>query len=280
MVLCAPSGGLRLEELRNHIKSLESVLVCFSGGIDSALLLAVATEQLRDRAMGLTAVSASLPEAERLEAERLARGLDAKVVFVESRELEDPMYARNAEDRCFHCKSELYEIAEQKRVELGLKFIVNGTNRDDMGDYRPGLAAAQNAQVRSPLLELGLTKSDVRAAAHALGLDVWDKPASACLASRIPYGTSVTRERLAQIDRFETKLKAMGFRQVRVRWHDQIARIEVALGELELALHNNHRESMVAAGKECGFHFITLDLAGYRTGSHNELLHGKNLKLV
>ncbi len=280
MVLSAPSGGLLLEELRDHIRSLESVLVCFSGGIDSALLLAVATEQLRDRAVGLTAVSASLPEAERLEVERIARGLDANVVLVESRELENPMYARNAEDRCFHCKSELYEIAEQKRVELGLKFIVNGTNRDDMGDYRPGLAAAQNANVRSPLLELGLTKLDVRAAAHALGLDVWDKPASACLASRIPYGTSVTRERLAQIERFETKLKAMGFRQVRVRWHDQIARIEVALGELEQALQNNNRESIVAVGKECGFLFTTLDLAGYRTGSHNELLHGKNLKLV
>ena len=280
MVLSAPASGSRLEELRSHIKRLESAVVCFSGGIDSALVLAVATEQLRERAVGLTAVSASLPEAERAEAERLARKLNAEVQFVESRELDNPLYTRNAADRCFHCKTELYEIAEQKRAQLGLKYIVNGTNRDDTGDYRPGLLAAQNAQVRSPLLELGLSKSDVRAAALEIGLDVWDKPAAACLSSRIPYGTSVTKERLEQIDKFESGLKALGFRQVRVRWHDQIARIELALGELELAFQGQNRETMVAIGRACGFHFITLDLAGYRTGSHNELLRGKNLKLL
>lgn len=279
MVRFAPSSGSRLDDLRVHIRSLKSAVVCFSGGIDSALVLAVATEQLKDRAIGLTAVSASLPESERAEAERLARELKAQVHFVDSHELEKPLYAKNGEDRCFHCKTELYKLAELKRVQLGFEFILNGTNADDIGDYRPGLIAARNAQVRSPLLELGFSKSDIRATALVLGLDVWDKPAAACLSSRIPYGTAVTKERLLQVDRFESGLKAMGFRQVRVRWHDQIARIEVDLNELGLTLDDQNREKILTIGRECGFHFITLDLAGYRTGSHNELLRGKNLKL-
>ncbi len=278
--MSANTGASRLEELRLHIRSLGSALVCFSGGIDSSLVLAVATEQLHEHAVGLTAVSASLPEGERADAERLARELKADVRFIESHEIDKPLYARNAEDRCFHCKTELYELAEQNRIKLGLQYIVNGTNADDIGDYRPGLAAAQNAHVRSPLLELGLSKSDVRAAALALGLDVWDKPAAACLSSRIPYGTSVTRERLRQIDKFETGLRALGFRQVRVRWHDQIARIEVVLSELQLVVEDHNREQILELGRKCGFHFVTLDLAGYRMGSHNELLQGKNLKLL
>jgi len=280
MVMSANARTSRLDELRLHIKSLGSALICFSGGIDSALVLAVATEQLGELAIGLTAVSASLPEGERADAERLANELKANVRFVESHEIDKPLYARNAEDRCFHCKTELYELAEHERAQLGFQYIVNGTNSDDTGDYRPGLVAALNARVRSPLLELGLSKADVRAAAQDLGLDVWDKPAAACLSSRIPYGTSVTKERLQQIDKFESGLKALGFRQVRVRWHDQIARIEVPLKELGLTLEDQNREKIVTMGRECGFHFITLDLAGYRMGSHNELLQGKNLKLL
>ena len=280
MAPTAPIPPSRLDDLRQYIRNLGSAVVCFSGGIDSTLVLAVASEQLKDRAIGMTAVSPSLPVGERAEAERLARQLGAEVHFVESHELDRPLYALNAPDRCFHCKTELYELAELKRTQLGLNHIINGTNADDIGDYRPGLLAAQNAQVRSPLLELGLSKSDVRTAAFALGLDVWDKPAAACLSSRIPYGTSVTRDRLTQIDRFESELKAIGFRQVRVRWHDQIARIEVELNDIPRAVSEPNRERIVAIGRECGFHFITLDLTGYRTGSHNELLTGKNLKLV
>jgi len=278
MALTVSPERNRLHELREHISTLGSALVCFSGGIDSALILAVAAEQLKHGAIGLTAVSPSLPTAEREEAERLAKSLNAQVRFVESHELDKPLYVQNGGDRCFHCKTELYEIAERVRGELGLKFILNGTNRDDLGDYRPGLVAAKKAQVRSPLLELEFSKSDVRAAALAFGLDVWDKPAAACLASRIPYGTSVTRERLSQVEQFENGLKALGFRQVRVRWHDQIARIEIGVEELDRALPN--REKIVEIGKSSGFHYVTLDLAGYRTGSHNELLVGKSLKLV
>jgi uncharacterized protein len=158
--------------------------------------------------------------------------------------------------------------------------VVNGTNTDDLGDYRPGLDAAKDAGVRSPLVEVGMSKADVRAAAQSIGMDVWDKPAAACLSSRIPYGTSVTRERLAQIGGFEADLKALGFRQVRVRWHDKIARIEIDLAELERLFAPGVREELVRAGKKHGFAYVTVDLGGYRTGSHNEVLVGRALRLV
>jgi uncharacterized protein len=158
--------------------------------------------------------------------------------------------------------------------------VVNGTNLDDLGDYRPGLRAAEDNGVNSPLVEARFTKSDVRSAARLIGMDVWDKPAAACLSSRIPYGTSVTRERLEQIGNFEADLHRLGFRQTRVRWHDQIARIEVALDELPALLEAGKREAVVEAGKRHGFRYITLDLAGYRTGSLNEVLVGRSLKLI
>lgn len=256
------------------------MLVCYSGGIDSALLLAVATEQLGDKAVGLTAISPSLPEAERADAERMAAQIGARHLWVESKELDRPGYAANGPDRCFHCKTELYEIAEAKRQELGIAFVANGANSEDLGDYRPGLEAASRAAVRSPLLEVGMTKADVRAAALALGLEIWDKPASACLSSRIPYGSSVTPERLAQVGGFEADLRALGFRQVRVRWHDTIARIELSVAELERAASPEIRTQLVAAGKRHGFLYTTLDLAGYRMGSHNDVLLGKALRVV
>jgi uncharacterized protein len=270
----------QLDSLRQILRDLGSVLVCYSGGIDSAFVLAVAHAELGPRAIGMTAVSPSLSEGEKADAARIAQKLGADHRFVESHELERPGYVQNGPDRCFHCKSELYEIAEAKRREWQLAVVVNGTNRDDLGDYRPGLEAAKNAGARSPLVEAGMTKSDVRAAALAIGMDVWDKPAAACLSSRIPYGTSVTTERLAQIGGLEADLKALGFRQLRVRWHDQIARIEVALSELELMLAPGVRDAAVLAGKKHGFQYITLDLAGYRMGSHNEVLLGRALRIV
>jgi len=269
-----------LDAVRGILRELGSVLVCYSGGIDSAFVLAVAHAELGERAIGMTAVSPSLSESEKDDAARIAKRLGAAHRFVVSHELQRPGYVQNGPDRCFHCKSELYEIAEAKRREWQLAVVVNGTNRDDLGDYRPGLEAAKNAGARSPLVEAGMTKSDVRAAALAIGMDVWDKPAAACLSSRIPYGTSVTTERLAQIGGLEAELKALGFRQLRVRWHDQIARIEVALGELELMLAPGVREAVVAAGKKHGFQYVTLDLGGYRTGSHNEVLLGRALRVV
>lgn len=274
------SAAEKLEALRRLLRDMQSVLVCYSGGIDSAFVLAVAHAELGERALGVTAVSPSLPARELEDASRIAKKLGAAHRLLESHEIERPGYVQNAPDRCFHCKSELYTLTAQKRVELGFEVVVNGTNLDDLGDYRPGLQAATDNGVRSPLVEARFTKADVRAAAKLIGMDVWDKPAAACLSSRIPYGTSVTRERLAQIGGFEADLHDLGFHQIRVRWHDQIARIEVELSELALLLTDGTRERVVEAGKRHGFRYVTLDLGGYRTGSLNEVLTGRSLKLV
>src|SRR5450755_2747516 len=201
---------MQLSALRAVLRELGSVLVCYSGGIDSAFVLAVAHAELGARAIGMTAVSPSLSDGEKADAARIAQKLGAVHRFVDSHELERAGYVQNGPDRCFHCKSELYDIAEAKRQEWQLAFVVNGTNMDDLGDYRPGLEAAKNARVRSPLVEAAFTKDDVRRAAAAMGLSVWNKPAAACLSSRLPYGTEVTRERLAQIGAFEAELRALG----------------------------------------------------------------------
>ena len=272
-----------------------SVLVCYSGGVDSAFVLAVAHEVLGQRAVGLTAVSPSLAPFEKEAAIAVAAQIGARHELVESHEIERPGYVANSTDRCFHCKSELYEIAEQKKLEWQLSHVLNGTNLDDLGDHRPGLEAAKNANVRSVLVELGFRKEDVRYGAQLIGLTVWDKPASACLSSRIPYGTEVTRERLAQIGGLEADLRRLGLRQVRVRWHAlggssakrdvlstktelALARVEVARDELARAFEL--RDAIVESGKRFGFAYVTLDLQGYRTGSHNEVIVGRNLRVV
>jgi uncharacterized protein len=282
----------KLERLRAAVRELGSALVCYSGGIDSALVLAVAHEVLGERAVGMTAVSPSLAPFEKEAAIAVAAQIGARHELVESHEIERAGYVANAPDRCFHCKSELYDIAEEKKLEWGLAHVLNGTNVDDLGDHRPGLEAAKNAGVRSVLVEQGFRKDDVRAAAHDMGLTIWDKPASACLSSRIPYGTEVTRERLAQIGGLEAELRRLGLRQVRVRWHGLgapasrvsgegprnnnetavavLARIEVAQNELGAAFEA--RDAIAQAGKRFGFAYVTLDLQGYRTGSHNEVL--------
>lgn len=275
----------RLERLRNSLRGMESALICYSGGVDSALVLAVAHEVLGPRAVGMTAVSPSLAPFEKEAAVAIARQIGARHELVESHEIERPGYVANASDRCFHCKSELYEIAESKRREWDLAHVLNGTNLDDLGDHRPGLEAAANARVRSVLVECEFHKDDVRGAAQIMGLAIWDKPASACLSSRIPYGTEVTRERLAQIGGLEAELRRLGLRQVRVRWHAlgdaggrALARIEVARDELAIAF--DVRDAVVEAAKRFGFAYTTLDLQGYRMGSHNEVLTGRSLRIV
>lgn len=259
-----------LERLHAWFREAGSVLVAYSGGTDSAFVLKVAHDVLGPRAVALTAVSPALAPAEKDEAVRVAREIGAEHVLVESHELDDPGYAANPTNRCYHCKSELYRLTEPERERRGLSVTANGTNVDDLGDVRPGLQAAREAGVRSPLVEAGLTKADVRRLAKALGLSIWDKPAAACLASRIPHGTAVTADRLAQIGRFEASLKGLGFRQVRVRYHGDAARIETTAEELGRAVELRH--AIVAAGKAAGFPFVALDLEGYRMGSFNELL--------
>jgi pyridinium-3,5-biscarboxylic acid mononucleotide sulfurtransferase len=275
----------KLARLEALFDQMGSVLVCYSGGIDSAFVLAVANKVLGHKAVGMTAVSPSLAPFEKEAAEAVARQIGAKHVLVDSHEIDDEAYQANNADRCFHCKSELYGISAKKSVEWGIPNVVNGTNADDLGDYRPGLEAAKNAGVRSPLVELGFTKDDVRKGALALGMSIWDKPASACLSSRIPFGTRVTRERLAQIAALEADLRRLGLRQVRVRWHGldpsndkALARIEVAREELVNAF--DRKDEIVEAGKRYGFSYVTMDLQGYRTGSHNELLVGKQLRVL
>lgn len=260
----------KLDHLRELFRDMGSVVVAYSGGLDSAFVLSVAHGVLAERALALTAVSPSLPQRERDDAERIARRLGVEHELIGSNEIHNPDYASNPANRCFHCKSELYTITERVRSARGFAHVANGTNIDDLGDYRPGLEAAKNAGVRSPLVEANLHKDEVRALAQELGLDFWDKPAAACLSSRIPYGTAVTPERLLQVEKLEDALHALGLRQVRVRYHDELARIEVGQSELERAFAQ--REAITKAGKGAGFTFVTLDLAGYRTGSLNQLL--------
>ena len=289
--LTSPPRGAdaHLDRLRDLLADMGSVLVCFSGGVDSAFVLAVAHEVLGSRAIGMTAVSPSLAPEEKALAVEVAKQIGARHELVESHEIEDESYLVNNSDRCFHCKSELYRLSAEKQVDWAVAAVVNGTNLDDLGDYRPGLEAAKQAGAQSPLVVAGFHKADGRRAASLLGLSVWDKPAAACLSSRIPYGTRVTRERLAQIAALEEELHGMGLRQVRVRWHavsavtgdtaeSAIARIEVA--EAELARAFELREAITRAGKRHGYAYVTLDLQGYRVGSHNEVLRGKSLRVI
>ena len=278
----------KLDRLVDILREMGSVLVCYSGGVDSAFVFAVAHRVLGDTCIGMTAVSPSLAEFEREDAIAIAKQIGGRHELVASNEIEDESYAKNHIDRCFHCKSELYRVSERKQVEWGLACTMNGTNTDDLGDYRPGLDAARASNVKSPLVEAGLGKAEVRRIAALLGLRVWDKPAAACLSSRLPYGTRVTRERLEQIASFEASLKALSLRQVRVRWHGlpeldgqsggAFARVEVATDELAAAFAQ--RDAIVAAGKRAGFVYVTLDLEGYRVGSHNAVLVGKSLRVL
>jgi uncharacterized protein len=243
--------------------------VAFSGGVDSTFVLAVAREVLGDRAVALTAHSPSVPQAEREEARELARRLRVRHLEVESREGDDPRYRENGLDRCYFCKSELYRLCGEAARRESLPAILDGFNADDRRDHRPGHRAALEAGVRSPLAEAGLTKDEIRAWSQALGLPTWDKPQMACLASRLPYGTEVTPERLGQVERAEAALRALGLRSFRVRWHGEIGRVEVAAEELELAFAR--RAEVAAAVKSAGFRLAALDLEPFRSGRMNEV---------
>jgi len=256
--------------LTQIIAGYRSALVCFSGGVDSTLLLRVAHDVLGDRCVALTAVSITMAASERAAAGELAAGIGARLEVVESHELERPGFAQNPTDRCYHCKAELLEIARPRADALALAEVLIGTNLDDLGDHRPGLAAANERGARNPLVEAGMTKADVRALSRNLGLPTWDKPQLACLSSRFPYGTEITAERLRQVDGFEDALRALGFRQLRVRYHGDVARLEIEIADMGRALEN--REAIVKAGRTHGFTFVALDLAGFASGSLNQLI--------
>lgn len=260
------------QQLEALLTGLGSVVVAFSGGVDSAYLAVVATRTLGPRALAVTGDSPSYPDNHRQLARTVASEFAIAHEFVRTDELARDGYRANAGDRCFHCKTELYGTLAPLAQARGFAAVVDGTNADDRGDYRPGRAAAREHGVRSPLDEVDLHKDEIRALARALGMSTWDEPASACLSSRIPHDTEVTAPKLQQIERAETAVRALGFRVFRVRHHDQIARLELARDEMARALEPALAERLVADVKAAGYQHVTLDLQGYRQGSLNEKL--------
>jgi len=260
------------ERLLAALKGLGSVIVAYSGGADSAYLAWAAFRALGDHAIAVTADSASLPESHKRDAEGFARTCGFRHEYIETREFENPEYVKNAPDRCFHCKDELFTRLEEMARERGISSVIYGVNRDDLGDYRPGQKAAKLHQAKAPLVEAGLTKAEIRELSRRAGLATWDRPASACLSSRIPYGTPVTIENVKTVERGEEAIRALGFRQFRVRFHGEIVRIEIAPEELERAMSLEMARAFTAIFKPLGFHYVTLDLEGYRQGSLNAVL--------
>jgi uncharacterized protein len=263
----------KLNQLKAILRHTEGVLVAFSAGVDSTFLLQTAHMVLGSRALALTASSPTAPPGELDTAKEFTRSLGCRHIVLESHELANPSFTENPANRCFFCKDELYRICRAQADQLGVATIVDGTNLDDLKDHRPGLKAAKQWGIRHPLVEAHMTKDDIRSYSRALGLVTWDKPSSPCLSSRFPYGTEINLDRLKKIAACELFLKELHFREFRVRYHGDLARIEVSQNEFDRLFDKATRDSVVQKFKQVGFHYVSLDLQGYRIGSMNEALH-------
>ena len=263
-------------DLVDILSKMDRVIIAYSGGVDSAFLAAVANEVLGNNALSVTAVSPSLAPSELEEARSLAQDLGLNYRTINTNEIEREDYSANNPDRCFFCKDELYSHLIKFCGEENYSFVVNGTNVDDLGDYRPGLDAATQYGVRSPLVEANLEKKDIRVLSREMGLPTWDKPAQACLSSRIPYGTMVTVEALTTIAKAEKYLRTKGFKQLRVRHHENIARIEISADDFDVLTSEPLRTEVPSYFKSLGYSYVTLDLEGFRSGSLNEILNSKD----
>ncbi|SMC22789.1 uncharacterized protein SAMN02745134_01728 [Clostridium acidisoli DSM 12555] len=268
-------GEDKLSILKKNLRNLESIAIAYSGGVDSTFLLKVACEVLGDKVIAITAKSSTYPERELMEAKKFAEEIGVKHIIIVSEELDIEGFAKNPTNRCYYCKKELFTKIQNIAKENKVKHVVDGSNMDDTGDYRPGMIAAKELGVISPLKLSNMTKDDIRNFSKQYGLKTWNKPSFACLSSRVPYGSNITIGKLKMIENAEQFLLDLGFRQVRVRHHGEIARIEVSPEEREAFFNLNTMDKVSEKLKEIGFKYVTLDLFGYRTGSMNEVLTDK-----